>query len=69
MNTNEEKQRYSKEDLQEFENIILEKLTNAKKEVTFIKETLSRRNDTGTDNTASPTKVLEDGADTAEKES
>lgn len=53
----------------EFENIIQEKLTNARKEVAFIKETLSRRNDSGTDNTASPTKVLEDGADTAEKES
>ena len=69
MNTNEEKQRYSKEELAEFETIIREKLVNARKEVAFIKETLSRRNDSGTDNTASPTKVLEDGADTAEKES
>ncbi|WP_242926308.1 TraR/DksA family transcriptional regulator [Pontibacter vulgaris] len=69
MNTNEERQRYSKEELAEFENIILEKLNNARKEVTFIKETLSRRNDSGTENTASTAKVLEDGADTAEKES
>lgn len=61
--------RYSKEELKEFEEIIIEKLTNARKEVAFIKETLSRRNDSGTDNTASPSKVLEDGADTAEKES
>src|SRR5687767_10303513 len=61
--------RYSKEELKEFEDIIIEKLTNARKEVAFIKETLSRRNDTGTDNTASSAKVLEDGADTAEKES
>ena len=61
--------RYSKEELKEFEDIIIEKLTNARKEVAFIKETLSRRNDSGTDNTASPSKVLEDGADTAEKES
>jgi DnaK suppressor protein len=65
----QEPMRYSKEDLAEFEVIINEKLTNAKKEVAFIKETLSRRNDTGTDNTASSAKVLEDGADTAEKES
>ena len=65
----EESHRYSREELIEFEQIILEKLANAKKEVTFIKETLSRRNDTGTDNTASSAKVLEDGADTAEKES
>lgn len=65
----EEPLRYSREELTEFEQIIREKLTNAKREVAFIKETLSRRNDSGTDNTASSAKVLEDGADTAEKES
>jgi RNA polymerase-binding transcription factor DksA len=65
----QEQMRYSREDLSEFQEIIQEKLNNARKEVTFIKETLSRRNDTGTDNTASSAKVLEDGADTAEKES
>ncbi|HSI90366.1 MAG TPA: TraR/DksA C4-type zinc finger protein [Adhaeribacter sp.] len=65
----EEKLRYSREELIEFEDLILEKLANAKKEVAFIKETLSRRNDSGTDNTASSSKLLEDGADTAEKES
>lgn len=61
--------RYSREELAEFEEIIQEKLTSARKEVVFIKETLSRKNDSGTDNTASSSKVLEDGADTAEKES
>ena len=65
----EEQLRYSREELLEFEQIIREKLVNAKKEVAFIKDTLSRRNDSGTDNTASSAKVLEDGADTAEKES
>jgi RNA polymerase-binding protein DksA len=65
----EETIRYSREDLAEFEDIIQDKLTAARKEVSFIKETLSRRNDSGTDNTASSSKVLEDGADTAEKES
>ncbi|UYZ62222.1 TraR/DksA family transcriptional regulator [Hymenobacter weizhouensis] len=65
----EEALRYSREDLAEFEQIIQDKLTAARKEVAFIKETLSRRNDSGTDNTASSSKVLEDGADTAEKES
>ncbi|GAB2460084.1 molecular chaperone DnaK [Hymenobacter qilianensis] len=65
----EETIRYSREDLAEFEEIIQDKLTAARKEVSFIKETLSRRNDSGTDNTASSSKVLEDGADTAEKES
>ncbi|QIX61527.1 TraR/DksA family transcriptional regulator [Hymenobacter lutimineralis] len=65
----EETLRYSREDLAEFEVIIQDKLTAARKEVAFIKETLSRKNDSGTDNTASSSKVLEDGADTAEKES
>ncbi|GAA3937820.1 TraR/DksA family transcriptional regulator [Hymenobacter algoricola] len=65
----EENLRYSREELVEFQDIIQDKLTAARKEVTFIKETLSRRNDSGTDNTASSSKVLEDGADTAEKES
>ncbi|SHI45205.1 transcriptional regulator, TraR/DksA family [Hymenobacter daecheongensis DSM 21074] len=65
----EENLRYSREELSEFQDIIQEKLTAARKEVAFIKETLSRRNDSGTDNTASSSKVLEDGADTAEKES
>ncbi|MFD2786863.1 TraR/DksA family transcriptional regulator [Hymenobacter rubripertinctus] len=66
---NDESLRYSREELAEFEQIIQDKLTAARKEVSFIKETLSRKNDTGTDNTASSSKVLEDGADTAEKES
>ena len=61
-------QRYSREDLKEFEELITEKLESARKELNYIKETLTRRNDTGTDNTSSSTKVLEDGADTAEKE-
>lgn len=65
----EENLRYSREELAEFQEIIQDKLIAARKEVTFIKETLSRRNDSGTDNTASSSKVLEDGADTAEKES
>ncbi|RYU74762.1 TraR/DksA family transcriptional regulator [Hymenobacter persicinus] len=65
----EENLRYSREELVEFQDIIQDKLTAARKEVAFIKETLSRRNDSGTDNTASSSKVLEDGADTAEKES
>lgn len=66
---NEQPLRYSREDLAEFENILNEKLTAARKEVEYIKETLARRNEAGTDQTSSSAKVLEDGADTAEKES
>ena len=65
----EEKKRYSREELAEFEQIIRDKLDKAKAELKYIKETLSRSNDSGTDNTAGSSKLLEDGADTAEKES
>jgi len=65
----EEKTRYSSEELQEFETLITEKLEKAYTELNYIKETLSRSNDSGIDKTASSLKMLEDGADTAEKES
>jgi len=64
----EEKKRYSEEELKEFEELISQKLDKARTELSYIKETLSRRNDSGTDTTSGNTKVLEDGADTAEKE-
>ncbi|WP_430303850.1 TraR/DksA family transcriptional regulator [Splendidivirga corallicola] len=64
----EEKKRYSEEELKEFEAIINDKLEKAQIALDDIKSTLSRINDNGTDNTAGSTKVLEDGADTAEKE-
>ena len=65
---NEEKQRYSAEDLKEFEQIILEKLEDSRSELTYLRETLSKKNDSGTDKTSGNSKVMEDGAETAEKE-
>lgn len=65
---NEEKQRYSAEELKEFEVIILKKLEETKAELSYLMETLSKKNDSGTDTTSSNSKVMEDGADTAEKE-
>lgn len=65
----EEKTAYSKEELKEFEVIIHQKLSSAKEELTSLKESLSKKNDTGTDYTASTSKLLEDGADTLERES
>lgn len=65
---NAEKTKYSAEELAEFEAIINDKLDKAKEELAFIKTTLSRKNDEGTETTAGSVKVLEDGADTAEKE-
>lgn len=65
----EEKTAYSPDELKEFEEIILQKLSVAKEELNSLKQTLSKSNDSGTDNTASTSKLLEDGADTLERES
>lgn len=64
----EEKTRYSAEELKEFQQIIDEKLVAAREELENIKSVLSRKDDPGTDNTVGSIKVLEDGADTTEKE-
>jgi DnaK suppressor protein len=63
-----ERVRYSDEELVEFEVLINEKLEKAKKEFNYMKEGMTRKNDSGIDGTTSSSKVLEDGADTAEKE-
>jgi RNA polymerase-binding transcription factor DksA len=65
----EEKSRYSEEELKEFSVLINRKLDKAREEYKILKETLNRNNDEGTDATSGGnTKVLEDGAETAEKE-
>ncbi len=65
----EDKTRYSEEELKEFEALINKKLDKAREEYKILKETLNRNNDEGTDATSGGnTKVLEDGAETAEKE-
>jgi RNA polymerase-binding protein DksA len=66
---NDEKQGYSASELKEFEELLLIKLDKAKAELTTLKATLSKGDDSGTDDTSAYAKVLEDGADTAEKES
>lgn len=61
--------RYSDEELKEFETLINRKLDKAREEYKILKDTLNRNNDEGTDATSGGnTKVLEDGAETAEKE-
>lgn len=64
-----EKTRYSTEELKEFEALISEKLDKARTELNFIMESITRTNESGTDTTSGNVKVLEDGADTIEKES
>ena len=64
----EENVRYSDEELKEFEVLITEKLENARNELKYIKQSLTKNSEYTTDS-GSPVKMLEDGADTAEKES
>jgi RNA polymerase-binding transcription factor DksA len=65
----EEKNRYNEEELKEFEALILDKLQKSKEELSYIKDSLSRSSQSGTDTTQGALKTLEDGADTMEKES
>lgn len=69
ISSTEGRTRYSDEELKEFEVLINEKLDKARGEYKILKDTLNRNNDEGTDATSGGnTKVLEDGAETAEKE-
>jgi RNA polymerase-binding transcription factor DksA len=64
----EERTRYSEDELKEFEELILGKLEGTLSELNYIKDSLSKKNDSGTDNTAGTAKLLEDGADANERE-
>ncbi|WP_374754295.1 TraR/DksA family transcriptional regulator [Dyadobacter tibetensis] len=64
----EERTRYSEEELKEFEELIRTKLENTMNELNYIKTGLSKKNDTGTDITSGSTKAVEDGADASERE-
>lgn len=67
METNS-KTRYSDTELQEFKDLILEKLRMAKGELSSLTQSLSNPNMNGTDDTAGTYKTLEDGSATLEKE-
>lgn len=63
-----EKTRYSDAELQEFKEIILEKIRVAREELNSLTKSLSSPNSNGTDDTAGTFKTLEDGSATLEKE-
>lgn len=65
---NPEKTRYSDTELQEFKDLILEKLRMAREELGSLSQSLSNPNLNGTDDTAGTYKTLEDGSATLEKE-
>jgi DnaK suppressor protein len=62
------KTRYSDSELQEFKDIILDKIRVAKEELNALASSLSAPNANGTDDTAGTYKTLEDGSATLEKE-
>lgn len=64
----EERTRYSEDELKEFEELIRGKLEGTRSELNYIKESLSKKNESGTDITAGNSKPLEDGADASERE-
>jgi DnaK suppressor protein len=69
MKPENEKTRYSDAELQEFKDLLLDKLRSAKEELNSLASSLSTPNANGTDDTAGTYKTLEDGSATLEKES
>jgi len=68
MENSPDKTRYSDEELQEFRDLIIQKITSAKVELNNLQAFLNNSNEHGTDDTASSFKMLEDGSDTLAKE-
>lgn len=65
---NSNKTRYSDSELQEFKELIQEKLRMAKEEFNSLTSSLSSPNANGTEDTSGAYKTLEDGSATMEKE-
>jgi DnaK suppressor protein len=65
---NQEKVRYSDEELQEFKELILEKLAKAKEEYEMLKGSVNHSSSNDTEDTSPTFKVLEEGASALSKE-
>jgi len=62
------KTRYSDNELAEFQEIINNKLSEAKKDLDLLKGSLSHSDDNGTDDTGAAFKMMEDGSETLSRE-
>lgn len=62
------KVRYSDGDLQEFREIILEKIKNAESDLKLLRDSYKNGSDNGTDDTSPTFKSFEEGTDTMAKE-
>lgn len=63
-----EKSRYSDAELEEFKAIILSKLSEAKKDLDLLNDTMSLKDNNGTDDTSPTFKLIEDGSDVLSRE-
>ena len=63
-----EKTRYSDAELQEFKEIILSKLEEAKKDLSLLEESFTNKNSNDTDDTSPTFKVLEEGSNVLSRE-
>ncbi|MDR1895741.1 MAG: TraR/DksA family transcriptional regulator [Prevotellaceae bacterium] len=68
MTDNEEKNRYSDEELLEFKDIIVQKLIKAKSEFEILRSAITQNESNDTQDTSPTFKVLEEGASTLSKE-
>jgi RNA polymerase-binding transcription factor DksA len=64
----EESKRYSDTDLEEFKVLILNKITEAKKDLEMLRDSLSYHDDNGTNDTSPSFKMMEDGSETLSRE-
>ena len=63
-----EKERYSDEELQEFKELINEKLAEARNDLEGLRGSLSHKDDHGTEDTSPSFKMMEDGSETLSRE-
>lgn len=68
IDTNQERNRFSDEELMEFKEIILKKLEKAKEDLQMLTEAYTNENGHGTDDTSPTFKVLEEGYQVLSKE-
>lgn len=63
-----EKNKYSESELQEFKEIILKKMAEAKEDYEMLKGSLTHKDDHGTDDTGRTFNMMEDGSETLMRE-
>jgi RNA polymerase-binding transcription factor DksA len=63
-----DKERYSDSDLEEFREIIMAKLDEARKDYDLLKQTLANTDNNGTEDTSPSFKMIEDGSETLGRE-